>query len=118
MRGVIMFVMLVVAFALAGCAKKVDVYDNADIYPYVKSDPVIEEPVKVEKEEKIIDWRPEDYDIYTVGTWEKDRACLWNIAGNYYGDHYEWFSIYMANKYDIEDPDLIYPGQELVLPLD
>lgn len=42
--------------------------------------------------------------------------CLWDIAVAVYNDGYRWTDIYQANKTAIADPDLIYPGQILVLP--
>ncbi|RLD17404.1 MAG: hypothetical protein DRI36_03900 [Caldiserica bacterium] len=55
---------------------------------------------------------------YTVGTWEKDRDCLWNISKKkyIYNDPWKWKRIYQANKNKIKNPDLIYPGQVLKIP--
>jgi nucleoid-associated protein YgaU len=55
---------------------------------------------------------------YTVGTWAKDRDCLWNIAkkSEIYDDPWQWKKIYLANKSKIKDPDLIYPGQVFKIP--
>ena len=38
---------------------------------------------------------------------------LWNISGksSIYGDPYQWPLIYKANRSQIKDPDLIFPGQ-------
>jgi nucleoid-associated protein YgaU len=41
---------------------------------------------------------------------------LSKIAKRQYGDANKWRAIYEANKGLINDPDLIYPGQELKLP--
>lgn len=43
---------------------------------------------------------------------------LWGISsqGAVYGDPYQWPLIYKANTDDIEDADLIYPEQVLVIP--
>ena len=38
------------------------------------------------------------------------------IAKREYGDANKWRAIYEANKGLINDPDLIYPGQELKIP--
>ncbi len=59
-------------------------------------------------------------DIYTVGTWQRDRDCLWNIAArrDVYNDPWKWKRIYRANEDKITDPDLIYPGQRLIIPRD
>jgi nucleoid-associated protein YgaU len=55
---------------------------------------------------------------YTVGTWEKDRDCLWNISAkdNIYGDPLMWPKIWQANTDKIRNPDIIHPGQELTIP--
>ncbi|MCD6412746.1 MAG: LysM peptidoglycan-binding domain-containing protein [Elusimicrobia bacterium] len=55
---------------------------------------------------------------YTVGTWAKNRDCLWNIAkkSEIYDDPWQWKKIYLANKSEIKDPDLIYPGQVFKIP--
>ena len=43
---------------------------------------------------------------------------LWNISGmdNIYGNPYQWPLIYKANSAQIEDADLIFPGQVLDIP--
>lgn len=55
---------------------------------------------------------------YTVGTWARDRACLWNIAkkDEIYGDPFMWPKIWQANTDQIRNPDLIFPGQVLQIP--
>lgn len=41
---------------------------------------------------------------------------LWSIAEEIYGDPYKWITIYSMNVLLMEDPDLIYPGQILLIP--
>jgi nucleoid-associated protein YgaU len=41
---------------------------------------------------------------------------LWNIARSRYGDGLRYTVIYEANKNQIRDPDLIYPGQVFIVP--
>ena len=41
---------------------------------------------------------------------------LWNIARAHYGAGWQHTIIFGANKEQIRDPDLIYPGQVLTLP--
>ncbi len=41
---------------------------------------------------------------------------LWNIARNIYGSGYSYTVIYEANKDQIRDPNLIYPGQVFATP--
>ncbi|MEA1965339.1 MAG: LysM peptidoglycan-binding domain-containing protein [Candidatus Aerophobetes bacterium] len=48
----------------------------------------------------------------------KKEDTLSRIAGdkNVYGDPSKWRRIYEANKSRVENPNLIYPGQRLVIP--
>jgi LysM repeat protein len=41
---------------------------------------------------------------------------LWHLAGRYLGNPFRWPLLYEANSTQIENPDLIYPGQILVIP--
>ncbi|SRR5665213_170527 len=45
----------------------------------------------------------------------KPNDCLWKIAGkpNIYDDPFQWPLIFKANRDLIQDPDLIYPKQNL-----
>lgn len=42
--------------------------------------------------------------------------CLWNLAKQYLGDGARYGEIYELNRDKIVNPNLIYPGQVLVLP--
>lgn len=55
---------------------------------------------------------------YTVGTWAKDKDCLWNISGKdgIYNDAFQWSKIWQANTDQIRNPDIIYTGQVLNIP--
>jgi TolA-binding protein len=55
---------------------------------------------------------------YTVGTWAKDRECLWNIAkkDEVYGNGWMWPKIYQRNRDKIKNPDLIKPKWILKIP--
>lgn len=44
----------------------------------------------------------------------KDGDCLWNLSGKFLSDVWRWREIWDRNKY-IANPDLIYPGNELVM---
>lgn len=46
----------------------------------------------------------------------KQDEWIYDIARREYGSIFAWRKIYEANKDKISDPDLIYPGQELILP--
>jgi nucleoid-associated protein YgaU len=54
--------------------------------------------------------------VYKVIYNRKKRDCLWRIAGKVYNNARLWPLIYMANKDQIKDPDLIFPGQKFVIP--
>jgi nucleoid-associated protein YgaU len=41
---------------------------------------------------------------------------LSKIAKKYYGNASDWQKIYQANKDKIKDPNMIYPGQKIVIP--
>ena len=41
---------------------------------------------------------------------------LWELSRNYYGDPTRYPLIYEANKWEIHNPNLIYPGQVVVVP--
>jgi nucleoid-associated protein YgaU len=46
----------------------------------------------------------------------KKGDTLSKIAKSYYGKPGEWKKIYEANKSVINNPDLIYPGQKIIIP--
>lgn len=55
---------------------------------------------------------------YTVGTWSKDRDCLWNIAKkkDIYANAWMWPKIWQGNRDMIKDPDIIKPKWVLKIP--
>ncbi|MDI6766003.1 MAG: LysM peptidoglycan-binding domain-containing protein [Bacteroidota bacterium] len=55
---------------------------------------------------------------YTVGTWAKDRDCLWNIAKkkDIYANAWMWPKIWQGNRDKIKDPDIIKPKWVLKIP--
>lgn len=55
---------------------------------------------------------------YTVGTWAKDRDCLWNIAKKpkIYDNAFMWPKIWQGNKDKIKNPDVIKKGDVLSIP--
>jgi nucleoid-associated protein YgaU len=56
--------------------------------------------------------------VYTVRLIPDRRDCLWRIAeyADIYGDPYKWPNIWRRNRKLIQNPDLIYPGWQLVIP--
>lgn len=55
---------------------------------------------------------------YIVQTWAKERDCLWTISGKQeiYADPFQWPKIWQANTDQIRNPDIIHPGQRLLIP--
>ncbi len=55
---------------------------------------------------------------YTVGTWAQNRDCLWNISrkARIYDNAFLWPKIWQANRGEIKNPDLLYPGEKLMIP--
>ena len=41
---------------------------------------------------------------------------LSKIAREFYGNANDWQKIYQANKDKIKDPNMIYPGQKIIIP--
>jgi septal ring factor EnvC (AmiA/AmiB activator) len=55
---------------------------------------------------------------YVVGTWSRDRDCLWNIAKkkDIYANAWLWPKIWQGNRDLIRDPDVIKPKWVLKIP--
>lgn len=55
---------------------------------------------------------------YVVGTWSRDRDCLWNIAKkkDIYDNAWLWPKIWQGNRDLIRDPDIIKPKWVLKIP--
>jgi len=73
--------------------------------------------VQLDKDVKSL-YKEKKITTYTVGTWAENRDCLWNIAGKMeiYGDPHQWPRIWQANTDQVRNPDVIFPGQVLILP--
>lgn len=61
------------------------------------------------------DIRVADTSVYTRHTVESGES-LSKIAKHYYGDPMKYNKIFEANRDKLKNPDLIHPGQELVIP--
>jgi len=55
---------------------------------------------------------------YTVGTWARNRDCLWNISKkkDIYDNAWLWPKIWQGNRDKIKDPDIIKPKWVLRIP--
>jgi hypothetical protein len=72
----------------------------------------IESMVAAQNSDKI----DKDEVIYIVKYRKKNTDCLWRIAQAVYKNPRLWPLIYKANKHQIKDPDLIFPGQRFIIP--
>lgn len=56
--------------------------------------------------------------VYTVRYIPERRDSLWRIAEYdfHYGDPFQWPRIWRRNRNLIQNPDLIYPGWQLIIP--
>ncbi len=50
--------------------------------------------------------------FYTI----QSGDSLWKIASKHYGDGNKWNALFEANREVIQDPDKIYPGQQIRVP--
>lgn len=69
-----------------------------------------------ETKEKSEKTSPLDKSIYVVRYFPKNKDCLWRISLKVYKDAKLWPRIYLANKKQIKDPDMIFPGQRFIIP--
>jgi len=63
----------------------------------------------------VADIKVEDTSIYAKHTVEKGET-LGKIAKHYYGNASKYTAIFKANGNILKNPDVIHPGQELVIP--
>lgn len=63
----------------------------------------------------VADIKVEDTTVYANHTVQKGET-LGGIAKHYYGKPMKYVAIFEANKDILKNPDVIHPGQELVIP--
>ena len=71
------------------------------------------EKVKEEIKEEI---KKPEAKYYIVKWRKKNTDCLWRISQKVYKDAAFWPAIFIANRDQIKDPDLIFPGQKFIIP--
>lgn len=75
--------------------------------------PIAASPTEAQSSEQ----SPADVVIGSIQTAQVVRGhTLWALSQNYYGDPTRYPLIYEANKAQIHNPNLIYPGQTFVVP--
>ncbi len=92
--------------SMEAAAADLAVKAEKDTTAEVKDTEVVKEPEKKEEPGK----------IYVVQWRKKNTDCLWRISQTVYKDASYWPAIYLANKDQIKDPDLIFPGQKFIIP--
>jgi len=119
-RGILLTSILVsvgLVFLVSGCAKK-QVVTSAP----VAEDVIVTEEVIVvivpEEGESVLIEALEEKVFLTESHVVKSGECLWWIAEyeDIYNDSFMWPLIYNTNKDKINNLDLIYPGQALLIP--
>ncbi len=78
----------------------------------------MEKQTEEEKEKDLLQKEKDEERLkeYVVKYQPGKRDCLWRIAQKVYKNARMWPYIYIANRDQIKDPDLIYPGQKFVIP--
>jgi len=69
---------------------------------------------EVQAEEFIAPKQTEEVQFYEI----KKGDSLWKIAEHFYKNGNDYRKIFEANKEVIKDPDLIFPGQKIRIPMD
>lgn len=73
--------------------------------------------IKQEKATAAVEEQRETDDAPQTNTYTvQEGDCLWNIAKALYGDGSRYTEIASANSDQIENPNLIYPGQVITIP--
>ena len=65
-------------------------------------------------ENQLVPQSDQKVEFYTI----QSGDTLSKIAKEYYGNAMDYPKIFEANREVIEDPDLIYPGQKIRIPLE
>ncbi len=108
-----------VALAVSACATTKDTQParpTPEPEPKAEPAPAPKEEMKVEEKKEAVVVMEEGLTSYTVVRGDS----LWDIASYrvIYGNPYQWPLIYKANRDQIKDADLIYPGQVFAIPRD
>ncbi len=123
MKRLIGLIFLSALFLSFGCSKKTKV--AAPEPETTQQEQVVQETVEVETVEEEYVPEPTAQEIYEADYAELPTQyqvakgdCLWWIAEfkQIYNDPFMWPLIYKANRDNIKNPDLIYPGQVFSIP--
>jgi len=109
MKKMVILAVVLGLMLAAGCAKKTE---TAPVKPVVVAEQ------KVDKVLSPMERYEQDYNKLPTSYTVVKGECLWWISEykQIYNDPFMWPLIYKANKGDIKNPDLIYPGQTFAIP--
>lgn len=98
-----------------GCSKKVQT--DPEVVVVEEKEPVTE-PKSMNTTPDPMDIYKQEYDALPTTHTVTKGECLWWISEykHVYNDPFMWPLIYKANRDKIQNPDLIYPGQEFEVP--
>ena len=91
-------------------AAGMDVADDID-EEILREEFADEDDIEIIREE-VQELKPE-YEYYTIQT----NDTLQKISKKFYGTTRKWRDIYELNRHIIKDPDKVYPGKEIKIPL-
>ena len=117
LRGVLLGIIVLLAVNISACATLKNLFSQdaaAEATEAEAEEAMAAEPEPMAEPEEMAPLMVSD-DVHVVATGES----LWSISGlsAIYNDPFRWPLIYARNK-DIQDADLIYPGQELAIRRD
>lgn len=69
---------------------------------------------EVEASEVVAPEQTAEVEFYDI----QEGDSLWKIAANFYGDGSKYMQIFEANREVIKDPDLIFAGQKIRIPIE
>ena len=124
-RSAATFLSLILSVALAGCQKpeqEEDLQESSDQAALMQPDYFTADPAAAVTAD---DYTAADGG-YPADSWTATGGgrthlvakgdTLYGLARQYYNDQGRWKDIYAANGDRVKDPNLIYVGQELVIP--
>jgi len=83
-----------------------------DFFKKGKEEPVKSKPVQTNQPIQPSQPAAQQSKEYVI----KSGDSLSKIAKQHYGDASKWNKIFEANKDKIKNPDLIHPGQKIIIP--
>ena len=117
LRGILLGIIVLLAINISACTSFLESMFGGGVEAAAEAEPaevMAAEPEPMAEPEEMAPLMVSD-DVHVVATGES----LWSISGlsAIYNDPFRWPLIYARNK-DIQDADLIYPGQELTIRRD